>query len=61
MHDTLEMIKDLKKNSLALRGLMSAVELEGSLVPLASCHMVQPAMELELDKTCSHKPLGACA
>ena len=30
-HDALEMIKDLKKNPLALRGLMSAVELEESL------------------------------
>ena len=35
------MIKDLKKNPLALRGLMSAVELEGSLVLLA-------CLELEL-------------
>ena len=32
-HDALEMTKDLKKNPLALRGLMSAVELEGSLLP----------------------------
>jgi hypothetical protein len=38
-HDALEMIKDLKKNPLALRDLTS-VELEESLVP--------PALELEL-------------
>ena len=40
-HDALEMIKDLKKNPLTLRGLTSAMELEESLVPLA-------CLELEL-------------
>ena len=55
-HDALEMIKDLKKNPLALRGLTSAVELEGSLVPPACLEL-----KLCLTDTSCHISLWAHA